>query len=80
MRWPAPILTATVAITLVGLLALPGFKPSYNDQQYLPERYSGQSGDGGRSATFSTVGNDDARDIDGREPIAICAIRQTFWF
>jgi RND superfamily putative drug exporter len=37
VRWPAPILTATVAITLVGLLVLPSFKPSYNDQQYLPK-------------------------------------------
>lgn len=36
VRWPAPILAATVAITLLGLLALPGFTPSYNDQQYLP--------------------------------------------
>ncbi|MCK0173970.1 MULTISPECIES: RND family transporter [Mycobacteriaceae] len=36
VRWPAPILVATMAITLLGLLALPGFKPSYNDQQYLP--------------------------------------------
>ena len=37
VRWPAPVLTATVAITLVGLLVLPSFKPSYNDQQYLPK-------------------------------------------
>lgn len=36
VRWPAPILVATLAITLLGLLALPGFKPSYNDQDYLP--------------------------------------------
>ncbi|MGB3484682.1 MAG: RND family transporter [Mycobacterium sp.] len=37
VRWPAPILAATMAVTLLGLLALPGFKPSYNDQQYLPQ-------------------------------------------
>ncbi|MGE2727280.1 RND family transporter [Mycolicibacterium pulveris] len=37
VRWPAPILTATMAVTLVGLLVLPGFKPSYNDQKYLPK-------------------------------------------
>jgi putative drug exporter of the RND superfamily len=36
VRWPAPILVATMAVTLLGLLALPGFKPSYNDQDYLP--------------------------------------------
>jgi RND superfamily putative drug exporter len=37
VRWPAPILVATVALSLVGLLTLPGYKPSYNDQKYLPQ-------------------------------------------
>ena len=37
VRWPAPILVATLAVALVGLLTLPGYKPSYNDQQYLPK-------------------------------------------
>ncbi len=37
VRWPAPILVATLAVTLLGLLTLSGFKPSYNDQQYLPD-------------------------------------------
>ena len=36
VRWPAPILVATVAISLIGLLTLPGYKPSYNDQKSLP--------------------------------------------
>ena len=36
VRWPAPILAATLAIALVGLLALPSFKTSYNDRNYLP--------------------------------------------
>ncbi|MGV0645912.1 MMPL family transporter [Mycolicibacterium sp. XJ2546] len=36
VRWPAPILFVTVAISLVGLLALPGYQPNYNDRQYLP--------------------------------------------
>jgi putative drug exporter of the RND superfamily len=35
VRWPAPILAATCAIALVGLLALPGYKANYNDRQYL---------------------------------------------
>lgn len=39
VRWPAPILFATVAISLVGLLALPGYQPNYNDRQYLPLTY-----------------------------------------
>jgi putative drug exporter of the RND superfamily len=37
VRWPAPILVATVALSLVGLLTLPGYKPSYNDQKFLPQ-------------------------------------------
>ena len=36
VRWPGPILVASLAVALVGLLTLPGFKPSYNDQNYLP--------------------------------------------
>jgi len=36
VRWPAPILVASAAAVLVGVLALPGFKPGYNDRYYLP--------------------------------------------
>jgi putative drug exporter of the RND superfamily len=36
VRWPVPILAATCAIALVGLLALPSFKTSYSDRNYLP--------------------------------------------
>jgi RND superfamily putative drug exporter len=36
VRWPAPILAATCAVALVGLVALPSFKTSYNDRNYLP--------------------------------------------
>ena len=37
VRWPAPIFAATIALSLVGLLTLPGYKPSYNDQKSLPQ-------------------------------------------
>ena len=37
VRWPAPILVASLAVALVGLLTLPGYKPSYNDQQQIPK-------------------------------------------
>jgi RND superfamily putative drug exporter len=37
VRWPAPILAAACAIALIGLLTLPGYKPSYNDQRYIPK-------------------------------------------
>jgi putative drug exporter of the RND superfamily len=37
VRWPAPILVATLAVALIGLLTLPGYKPSYDDQTYIPK-------------------------------------------
>jgi RND superfamily putative drug exporter len=37
VRWPAPILVATFAVSLVGLLALPAYQAGYNDQKYLPK-------------------------------------------
>ncbi|MGH3724522.1 MAG: RND family transporter [Mycobacterium sp.] len=37
VRWPAPILAATIAIALIGLLTLPGYSPSYSDQKYIPQ-------------------------------------------
>ena len=36
VRWPAPILVATMTVALLGLAALPGYKTSYNDRQYIP--------------------------------------------
>ncbi|WP_204080355.1 RND family transporter [Mycobacterium riyadhense] len=36
VRWPLPVLVATCAIALVGLLALPGYHTNYNDRAYLP--------------------------------------------
>ncbi|OBH85650.1 hypothetical protein A5680_06890 [Mycobacterium sp. E2989] len=36
VRWPGPILAASLATALVGLLALPSFTTSYNDRNYLP--------------------------------------------
>ena len=37
VRWPGPILVSTIALALVGLLALPGYVPSYNDREFLPD-------------------------------------------
>ena len=36
VRWPGPILVATVSVALVGLLALPGFATSYDVRPYMP--------------------------------------------
>ena len=38
VRWPGPILVATMAVAAVGLLALPGYKTSYDTGVYLPDR------------------------------------------
>ncbi|OBB91177.1 RND family transporter [Mycolicibacterium peregrinum] len=37
VRWPGPILVVSCLIALVGLLALPGYKTSYDGRPYLPE-------------------------------------------
>jgi putative drug exporter of the RND superfamily len=36
VRWPGPILVGTIALSLIGLLALPGYRTNYNDRNYLP--------------------------------------------
>src|ERR1700730_2445597 len=36
VRWPGPILVVTVAIALIGLLTLPGYKTSYDPGPYMP--------------------------------------------
>jgi RND superfamily putative drug exporter len=36
VRWPGPILVATIAVALIGLLALPGYKTSYDTRPYMP--------------------------------------------
>ncbi|MDO3012724.1 MMPL family transporter [Mycobacteroides abscessus subsp. abscessus] len=36
VRWPVPILAASIAVALVGLLALPGYQTNYNDRHYIP--------------------------------------------
>jgi len=36
VRWPAPVFAVTVAIALIGLLALPGYKTDYDNRHFLP--------------------------------------------
>ena len=36
VRWPGPVLAATIALALVGLLTLPGYRTNYDARQYLP--------------------------------------------
>jgi RND superfamily putative drug exporter len=44
VRWPGPILVSTIALALVGLLALPGYVPSYNDREFLPTEVPANQG------------------------------------
>ncbi len=37
VRWPVPVFAATCAVALVGLVALPGYQPSYDDRLYVPK-------------------------------------------
>ena len=37
VRWPGPVLVAACALALIGLLALPGYKSSYDVRPYMPE-------------------------------------------
>ena len=36
VRWPAPVFVASLFVVLIGLVAIPGYKPAYNDRYYLP--------------------------------------------
>jgi RND superfamily putative drug exporter len=37
VRWPAPVFVASLFVVLIGLVAIPGYKPAYNDRYYLPK-------------------------------------------
>ncbi len=44
VRWPGPILAAACTLALVGLLALPGYKTSYNDRKFMPPNIPAMQG------------------------------------
>ncbi|MCV7192818.1 RND family transporter [Mycolicibacterium brumae] len=53
VRWPGPILIATIALSLVGLLALPGYRTNYNDRHYLPDDLPANAGYAAADRHFS---------------------------
>ncbi len=53
VRWPAPIFAATCAVTIVGLLALPSYKVSYIDRDYIPKDTPGNVGMAAAERHFS---------------------------
>ncbi|NTY62711.1 RND family transporter [Mycolicibacterium sphagni] len=44
VRWPGPIFVASLTLALVGLLTLPIYNPSYNEQDYLPDNIAASQG------------------------------------
>ncbi len=55
VRWPAPILVVTIAVALIGLLALPGFKTSYDARPYMPASAPANIGYAAAERHFSTA-------------------------
>jgi len=55
VRWPAAILAATVAVALVGLSTLPGYKPGYSDQKYIPQNIPANLGYAAASRHFPSA-------------------------
>ena len=53
VRWPGPILIATIALSLIGLLTLPGYKTNYNDRNYLPSDLPANEGYAAADRHFS---------------------------
>ncbi|MGE2730763.1 RND family transporter [Mycolicibacterium vaccae] len=53
VRWPGPILVTSIAVSLIGLLALPGYKTSYNDRLYLPDDINSNQGYAAAERHFS---------------------------
>ncbi len=53
VRWPGPVLLATIALSLVGLVTLPGYQPNYNDRKYLPQDLPANEGFAAAERHFS---------------------------
>ena len=53
VRWPGPILIATLAVALVGLVTLPSYKTSYNDRLYIPKNIPADLGYAAADRHFS---------------------------
>ncbi|MCT7658337.1 MMPL/RND family transporter [Mycobacterium deserti] len=53
VRWPGPILVATLALAFVGLAALSGYKVSYDVGQYMPDNAKSNVGYAAAERHFS---------------------------
>jgi putative drug exporter of the RND superfamily len=65
VRWPKPILAAATSIVLLGLLAMIGYKTSYDDRRYIPADVPANVGYTAAEKHFSTARlNPDITTID----------------
>ena len=55
VRWPKPILAAATSIVLLGLLAMIGYKTSYDDRRYIPADVPANVGYTAAEKHFSTA-------------------------
>lgn len=55
VRWPGPILVGAVALALIGLLTLPGYRTNYNDRAYLPQDIPANEGYAAADRHFSAA-------------------------
>ncbi len=55
VRWPGPVLAVSIAIALIGLLALPSYSTSYDQRMYLPASTPANIGYNAAERHFSTA-------------------------
>ncbi|MGH3723210.1 MAG: RND family transporter [Mycobacterium sp.] len=55
VRWPGPVLVVTIAVALIGLLALPAYTTSYDARPYMPASAPANIGYAAAERHFSTA-------------------------
>lgn len=55
VRWPKPILAAATSVVLLGILAMIGYKTSYDDRRYIPDSVPANVGYAAAEKHFSTA-------------------------
>ena len=55
VRWPGPVFVTTIAVALIGLLALPGYKTNYDARQYQPDSAPAKIGYAAAERHFSAA-------------------------
>lgn len=55
VRWPVPVLVATTAVALIGLLVLLGYRTNYNERNYLPTDLPSTEGYAAAERHFTTA-------------------------